>query len=373
VDSEARALRTLLMIPGPTNVSPRVMKALVKPLINHRGPTFHKLYEEIETGLQYLFQTKNPVIPLTCSGTGGMEFAISNVVRPGDKVLVPSFGFFCERVCKAVEAYGGKPIRVEVPLGEAPRLSLVEEALEKEASVRAVVIVCNETSTGVRVPDLKDIAKATREHGSFFIADAISNLGGDPLPVDEWGIDLCVTVTQKCIAAPPGLALVSVGERVLEALKKEAPRTLYFSALEYLRYFQERRETPYTPSIPLFFALNEALKGIMEEGLEARFRRHRECALAFYEGLEKMGIKPFPKTEDFRSNTVIAARKPESIDMAKLRSLMETNYGIVIASGLGQLRDSIFRIGSMGIVSKTIVRRTLEALKGSLASLGYGG
>lgn len=371
--SETRKPKTLLMIPGPTNVSPRVMRALLRPLINHRGPAFHKLYEEIETGLQYLFQTKDPVIPLTCSGTGGMEFAISNIVRPGDKVLVPFYGFFCDRVCRAVEAYGGKPIRLDVPLGEAPRARQVEEALEKETSLRAVIIVSNETSTGVRVPELKDMAKATREHGSFFIADAISNLGGDSIPVDAWGIDLCVTVTQKCIGAPPGLALVSVSERVIEALKKEAPRTLYFSILEYLRYMRERWETPYTPSIPIFFALHEALKVVMEEGLEARFRRHRECALAFYRGLEKMGISAFPKVEDFRSNTVIAARKPEGIEMGKLRSLMEEKYGVIIASGLGQLRDSIFRIGNMGIVSKAIVTRTLEALNNSLSSLGYGG
>lgn len=360
----------LLMLPGPTNVDPRVSKAMLKPLINHRGPSFHRFYAEVEEKLRYVFETRNSVIPLTSSGTGGMDFAVSNVVSEGDKVLIPTFGFFCERVAKAVEAFGGQPVKVPTEWGCTVSAEQVVATLERERDVKAVVIVNNETSTGVKVRELREIGKFTKERGIFLIVDAISILGGDKLPVDEWGIDVCATASQKCLACPPGLALVSVSDRVVDLVKRKPARTSYFNLSDYLTYM-ERGETPYTPSLPLFYALNEALDMVMEEGLEKRFERHRRCAEAFYHAVERLGLQPFPRDKADRSNTVVAVHKPQTIDLVSLVKTMMERYNVVIASGVGVIREKVFRIGSMGVVSSREVTATVKALEGSLLKLGY--
>ena len=356
------------MVPGPTNVPDRVMRAMLKPMIDHRSPEFRILYESLAENMRYIFQTEGDVYVLTVSGTGGVECVVGNTVNAGDKVIVPVFGLFSERMKEAIARRGGKPVEIRLEWGEAPTANQMKEAVEREAEAKAIALVYNETSTGVTVRDLPKIGEIAKEHDMLLLVDAVSILGGDELPVDKWGIDICVTASQKCIACPPGLALFSVSQKAWEAAER-TERPFYFDMLE-MRRFSERKETPFTPALPLFFALDEALKMAREEGLENRFRRHRICAEAFYAAIEALGLEPLPD-RTVRSSTVIAFRKPHGVDNEAVRKIMSEDYGVVISGGAGKLRDQKFRIGCMGIISETETLLTVNALECALARQGY--
>ena len=358
------------MLPGPTNVPDRVMHAMIKPIIGHRGAEFHALYEEIAEKLKYVFQTQNDVFVLTCSGTGGIECAVSNLVSPGDKVIVPVFGVFSERLAEKVKRRGGIPVELSLPWGTAPRASEIKEIVEREPDAKAIFLVYNETSTGVTVRELPEIGRIAKENNLLLIVDAISILGGDKLPVDEWNIDFCITGSQKCIACPPGLAIVSVSQKAWEKIEKTENKPMYFDLLR-MKEYAAKKETPFTPALPIFHALNEALKIIHEEGLEKRFERHRRCAQAFYNAIEALGLTVFPKEKSIRSNTVIAVNIPENVEDNKVRSIMREKYKVLIAGGMGKLKGKIFRIGCMGIISQAEVLTTLNAFGNALKDAGY--
>ena len=362
--------RKLIMLPGPTNVPDRVMQAMITPIIGHRGVEFHKLYTEIEENLKYVFQTQNDVFVLTSSGTGGIECAVSNLVSPGEKVLVPVIGVFSQRLSDKIRRVGGIPIELSLPWGTAPKSSEIREIVKKEGDLKGIFMVYNETSTGVTVRDLPEIGKIAEENNLLLVVDAISILGGDKLPVDEWNIDVCVTGSQKCIACPPGLAMVSVSQKAWEKIEKTEKRTTYFD-LTRIKEFAQKRETPFTPALPIFWALNEALKIIREEGLEKRIERHRKCASAFYDAIEAFGLTVFPRERENRSNTVIAVNVPENVEDGKVRQIMREKYKVLIAGGMGKLKGKIFRIGCMGIISQAEVFATLNALGNSLKEAGY--
>lgn len=358
------------MLPGPTNVPDRVMRAMLKPIINHRGPEFERLFEGISKGLKYVFQTKQDVYVLTSSGTGAVECAISNIVDPGDKVVVPVFGFFSERLKEKVIRHGGKVAEVPVEWGKTPTAKQIEETIKREKDAKVIAVVHNETSTGVTVRDLPEMCKIARENDVLLFADSISILGGDLLPVDKWGVDICVTGSQKCLACPPGLALISVGENAWKPIEKKKTKPPYYFDLQLIRDYAVRKETPFTPAIPLYFALEEALKMIEEEGLENRVQRHAQCAKAFYAALDALDLKPYP-AEDVRSNTVIAVKVPSGVDGAWVRELMRERYKVVISGGIGKIRQLILRIGCMGMVSEAEVLTTVTALENSLADLKH--
>jgi aspartate aminotransferase-like enzyme len=360
--------RKLMMVPGPTNVPDRVMRAMLRPMIDHRGPEFKALYKSITENLRYLFQTEGDVFVLTVSGTGGVECVISNSVGPGDKVVIPVFGLFSERLKDAVARRGGSPVELSLRWGTQPTAEQIRKVVEEERDAKVIAIVYNETSTGVTVRDLPEIGDIARENNLLLIVDAVSILGGDELPVDEWGVDICVTASQKCIACPPGLVSFSVSKKAWEAMER-INRPYYFDMAEMRRY-AKKMETPFTPALPLFFALEEALKMIREEGLENRFKRHKICGEAFYDALEAIGLTPFPSRK-VRSSTVIAFNKPVGVDNAEVRRIMSERYDVVIAGGAGKLRDAIFRIGCMGIVSEEETLLTINALENALTDLGY--
>jgi aspartate aminotransferase-like enzyme len=360
--------RSLIMLPGPTNVPDRVMWAMLKPMINHRGPEFGALFDSVSEGLKYVFETKRDVYALTSSGTGAVECAVSNVVDPGDKVIVPVFGFFSERLKEKVVRRGAKVVEVPVEWGSAPTAEQIERVLEKEKDVKIIAVVHNETSTGVTVRDLPQMAKVATENNALLIADSISILGGERIPVDEWGIDICVTGSQKCLACPPGLAMISVNERAWRVIEEKTVKPPYYFDLISIRDFASRKETPFTPAISFYYALDEALRIIREEGLEKRYQRHAICAEAFYAGLQALGFKPYSK-EYVRSHTVIAVNLPSGIDGAKVRGIMRERYKVVIAGGLGKNRQQIIRIGCMGAVSEAEVLTTINALENALADL----
>jgi len=360
--------RKLIMVPGPTNIADRVMRAMTKPMVSHRSPEFRALYKSITENLRYLFQTRGDVFVLTASGTGGVECAIGNTVNPGDKIMVPVFGLFSERMKEAIVCRGGEPVELSLRWGTAPTADQIREVVRVERDLKAVAIVYNETSTGATVRDLPEIGEIARDNNLIFIVDAVSILGGDELPVDKWSVDLCVTASQKCVACPPGLALVSVNEKAWNVI--EETRRPFYLDLVKMRSFGERKETPFTPAVPLFFALDEALKMIREEGLENRFRRHKMCSSAFYDAIEAMGLEAFPDRK-VRSNTVIAFTKPDSVDNAEVRRIVDERHYVVIAGGAGKLKEGIFRIGCMGIVSEAETLLTVNALENALATCGY--
>ncbi|MEM3162596.1 MAG: alanine--glyoxylate aminotransferase family protein [Candidatus Bathyarchaeia archaeon] len=362
--------RKLIMLPGPTNVPERVLYAMIQPIINHRGVEFHDLYAEIEENLKYVFQTKNDVFVLSASGTGGVECAVSNLISHGEKVIVPIFGVFSKRLAETVRRRGGIPIELNFPLGTAPKASAIRDVAEKESDAKAIFIVYNETSTGVVVRELPEIARIAEENHMLIGVDAVSVLGGDKLPVDEWKIDVCVTGSQKCLFCPPGLSMISVSPKAWDKIEKTSNKPMYFD-LSLIREYAAKKETPFTPAIPLFYALNEALKMIKEEGLERSIKRHSKCAEVFYNAIEAYGMTAFPKEKENRSNTVIAVNVPEGINENLVRSIMRDKYGVVIASGMSELKGKIFRIGIMGRVTQAEIMMTLSALGNALKETGY--
>jgi len=360
--------RFLVMLPGPTNVPDRVLRAMSRPVIGHRGPEFRELHERIVENARYAFQTEGDVFVLTCSGTGGVECAIANAVAPGDKVVVPVFGVFSERMAETARRQGAEVVEVPVEWGSAPTVGQVEDVMGDD--VKALCLVYNETSTGVTARELAALCELAKDHGALVIVDAVSILGGDRLPVDEWGIDICVTGSQKCLACPPGLALVSVAEGAWEAIRSNPRRPFYLDLVKAKEFYDKRKETPFTPAVPLFYALDEALAMLREEGLEKRIERHAKCARAFYAALETMGLEIFPE-ERWRSQTVIAVKVPEDVGQGELRAMMKERFGVLVAGGMGKLRDTIIRIGCMGIVSAREVLMTVAALESCLSELGY--
>ena len=357
----------LIMLPGPTNVSERVMKAMLGPIINHRGDSFRELYKGILAKTQHLFQTEGSVVVLSSSGTGGVEAAVWNLIRPGDSAVVAVFGEFSNRLAETVEMAGGKAVRVSAEFGKAPSLEQLRDAMDKQGSFKALFLVHNETSTGVAVPYLREASKMAHDHGAFAVIDAISSLGGYAIPVDEWGVDLCITGSQKCVAAPPGLALLSVSKRVEDFLKASPPKTRYFDIPRYLEY-GARGETPFTPALSLFYALDEALKELLEEGLAKRVQRHDRMSASLYDGLAGLGLKPVAE-RSVRSKTVVASYYPPGVEDAKFRKAMAHDKGILVAGGFGPFSGKVFRVGCMGQINEGYVDRTLKAVGETLESV----
>jgi len=337
---------------------------MLRPIINHRGDSFREMYKGLLDKVKHLFQTQGDVLVFSSSGTGGVEAAVYNLIRPGDVAVVPVFGEFSSRLAETVELAGGRVVAVKSEFGKVPPLKELEAAMSKEGKLKAMFLVHNETSTGVTAPYAKEASRLARDHGAFAVIDAISSLGGYSIPVDEWGIDLCITGSQKCIAAPPGLALLSVGRKVSDFLKDSPPKTRYFDIGRYLEY-GARGETPFTPALPLFYALDEALKELLEEGFEKRVQRHEEMSKAIYDGVAKIGLKAVA-SPDVRSRTVIATYYPPSVDDSQFRKSMAQDKGIVIAGGFGPFKGKVFRIGCMGQINRGYVDRTLDAVGDTL-------
>jgi len=356
----------LIMLPGPTNVSERVMRAMLGPIINHRGDAFRELYKGVLDKTRHLFQTTGEVVVLSSSGTGGVEAAVWNIIRPGDVAVVPVFGEFSTRLAETVEMAGGKAVRVQSEFGKVPSLDQLKSAMDSTGKFKALYLVHNETSTGVTAPYVEEASKLARDHGAFAVIDAISSLGGYAIPVDRWGVDMCITGSQKCIAAPPGLALLSVSQRVVDFLKVSPPKTRYFDLPRYMEY-GANGETPFTPALPLYYALDEALAELLEEGLDKRVERHDRMSGLLYDGLAKQGLKPVAE-KSVRSKTVVASYYPAGVDDAKFRKALAHDKGIVIAGGFGPFKGKVFRVGCMGQINEKLVDTTLKAIGETMAT-----
>jgi aspartate aminotransferase-like enzyme len=348
----------LLMIPGPVPVLPRILRAMSKPMIHHRLAEFASILNECEEVLKEVFKTKNDIFIISGSGTAGMEAAVCNVLDRDDKLICVVNGKFGERFKEIGERYG-KTISIEFEWGSSIELDKVEEALEDGAT--AITLVHNETSTGILNP-AREIAKLAREHDALFIMDGITSIGGDDVRVDEWGVDIAICGSQKCLGMPPGLAIVAVSERAWSVIN-EKPRRYYLDLRAYKKA-RAKAQTPYTPALPLFFALQEACKVIKEEGMEQRIKRHRKAARAVREAAIAMGLELFPKLNAISSysNTVTAIKLPIGVSDKDFRAAVRKK-GVIIAGGQEHLSGKIFRIGSMGNFTSKEILTAVQAVE----------
>jgi len=319
-----------------------------------------------------VFQTKEDLFILTTSGTGATECALQNITDDGDKIIVNVNGFFSERLAEAIKAYGGQPLVVSSEWGKAPGTEDFRKIIKANPDAKALAVVYNETSTGVTVRSLQEIGKLCEEEDILLIVDAISILGGDKLPVDDWNVDMCMTASQKCMMCPPGLSFVSVSQKAWEKIgAKKQHRSFYLDLPMYKKYMGDGF-TPFTPAVSLFYALNEACDMILEEGLLARFERHRICADAVYGAMEALGLGLMVEPES-RSHTVAAVACPSGIEDGKLRELIRTKYGIDLGGSLEKWKGKMFRIGVMGNVGSPEIMSTVSAVASATADLGFKG
>lgn len=358
-----------LLIPGPTPVPPRLLRAQSRPMINHRGPTFAGLLRRCLEGLQYAFQTRNEVILLTASGTGGLEAALVNTLSPGDRVLAVTIGAFGERFADIAEAYGAEVVRLAYEWGKAARPEDVRERLAHPGGrpFKAVLLTHNETSTGV-TNDVRSLAQVAREFEALVLVDAISGLVAIELPTDAWDLDVVVAGSQKAFMIPPGLSFVSVGPRGWAAYGQARMPRFYWD-FEKARRSQERGENPFTPAVSLMYALEEALEMIRQETLEGCQARHRRLAGAVRAGLRALGCEILAEP-GFESNSVTAFRPPEGISPDRLRAYVLERFRVVLADGQGPLKGKIARFGHLGYVGEEEILLGLQALERGLRALG---
>jgi alanine-glyoxylate transaminase/serine-glyoxylate transaminase/serine-pyruvate transaminase len=344
-------------------VHPRVTAAMTAPLLGHLDPDFLALMDGTQRLLRYAFQTDNRLtLPISGTGSAGMEAAVASIVEPGDAVLVCINGYFGGRISEMARRHGGDVETMERPWGEVFSADEVREALGRRPA-RVVAIVHAETSTGALQP-LRDIARAVHDQGGVLIVDAVTSLGGVPLAVDEWDLDVVFSGTQKCVGAPPGLAPLTIGPRGEEKLAaRRSPVDTWYLDLSMLqRYWGPERTYHHTAPVSLNFALYEALRMIAEEGSESRWDRHRRNAQLLWDGLEALGMSLYvPAGHRLPSLTAVCI--PDGVDDAAVRGRLLREYGIEIGAGLGTLKGRVWRIGLMGYSSRV---ENVELLLGAL-------
>jgi aspartate aminotransferase-like enzyme len=357
-----------LRIPGPTPCPPQSLQAMGRQMINHRGGEFAKILNSTTEKLKQVFQTKGDVFLLTGSGTGGLEAAIVNTFSPGDKVLSISNGAFSERFADIAEGYGATVIRLNFEWGKAVDLDAVEKVLRKHNSIKdgdikAVLATHNETSTGM-TNRLGDISAVVNKFDKLLLVDAISSLGCINLPADDWHCDVVVTGSQKGWMVPPGLAMVSVSEKAWQA-HAQAKMPRYYWDFSKARDFLQKGQTPWTPAISIFYALDTTLDLMLKEGLNNIFARHARVAQIARNGVKSLGFSLFPE-EEYASDTVTAVNATGNIDVSKLIQVLRDEYDVVIAGGQRKLAGKIFRIGHLGSVEDNDIKSVLEALNKAL-------
>jgi alanine-glyoxylate transaminase/serine-glyoxylate transaminase/serine-pyruvate transaminase len=349
---EVRGEPRILLGPGPSMVHPRVLRAMSSPVVGHLDPYFLKIMDRTQELLRYIFQTENLIsIPVSGTGSAAMEMAIANFVEPGLPVLICINGYFGERLFDMATRYGGDVEAIYRPWGEVFDPQEVEEAL-KSHPAKVVAIVHAETSTGAQQP-LEEIAQIVHERGGILIVDAVTSLGGIPVRVDELGIDICYSGTQKCLSVPPGLGPITVGPRGREYLsQRKVPVANWYLDLTLIeKYWGDERTYHHTAPISSVYSLYEGLRIIAEEGIENSWERHKQNAELLWEGLEDLGLElHVPKEHRLVSLTTV--RVPEGVDELEVRKRLLKEYNIEIAGGLGELKGKVWRIGLMGYSSR---------------------
>jgi len=363
----------LLLGPGPSSVHPRVLQAMTLPVVGHLDPEFFQVMDDVGDMLREVFHTENfMTLPLSSTGTGAMEAACANVLERGDTMVVCRNGFFGDRLADIAARSGAEVHIVDSPWGKPADLDTLAAELDKHPNVKAVGMVHAETSTGVLTP-LQEIVDLVHRKGALIIVDVVTSLGGHDLRMDDWDIDVAYSASQKCLGAPPGLAPISFGPRAMEIInsRKSQVQSFYFNVKDLETYWSQTRAYHHTSPISMTYALREALRMLMEEGLEPRIKRHARVASALRAGLEAMGIALLADPE-YRLNPLTTAVVPEGVDDAAVRRTLLNDYKIEIGGGLGDLRGKAWRIGLMGDGAReTNVFSLLSALEMTLSGLGY--
>jgi alanine-glyoxylate transaminase/serine-glyoxylate transaminase/serine-pyruvate transaminase len=359
----------ILMGPGPSNVHPRVLSALALPTIGHLDPSFIDLMDDIKSLLRDTFLTENEVtFPVSGPGSVGMETAVVNMVEPGEKIVVCVNGAFGARIKEMVDRYGGTPVVVEAPWGEPIDPQKLETMLARNKGAKIVGFVHAETSTGAR-SDIKELARIARKYNCLTIADTVTSLGGIPVKVDEWGLDVVYSGSQKCLSCPPGLSPITFSDRAIEAIKKRKTKvqSWFMDVGLVLSYWSGAKRTyHHTAPINALYGLHEALRVLHEEGLDNAWARHEKNSELFRAGLEKLGLKTFVDGEASLPQ-LVTVMVPDGVDEAAVRNHLLAKYHIEIGVGLGQLAGKIWRIGLMGYTSnERNVKLCLEALEDAL-------
>lgn len=364
--------RRVLMGPGPSDMHPRVYQAMGAPLTGHLDPYFIGVMDDTKTLLRYVFRTENDLtIPISATGSAGMETCICNLVEPGDEVLVCVGGVFGDRMAQMVERHGGTLIRLEGEPGYPFTPGQVRRALDG-CRPKLVSLVHAETSTGVLQP-LEEIIRVIHEYDALVLVDTVASLGGTPVEVDEWGIDVCYTGSQKCLSAPPGLAPVTLNERALAAISaRKTPVDNWYLDLSLINaYWDGDRVYHHTAPVSLIYALREALVLVHEEGLEHAQARHALNYEAFRAGIDAMGLAFFVDAPH-RAPTINPVLAPEGIDEARVRRRLLEDYGLELGGGLGALKGKAWRVGLMGQSSQRHhVMLCLGALEQTLLAEGH--
>ncbi|NPA25911.1 MAG: alanine--glyoxylate aminotransferase family protein [Deltaproteobacteria bacterium] len=356
-----------LLAPGPTPVPPRVLQAMALPIVHHRAPAYKEIFAEVREGLKYLFQTSQEVLVFASSGTGAMEGTIVNLFSPGDKVIAVRGGKFGERWSDLGKIYGLNVIDLDVEWGQAVKSADIAAILEREGDVKAVLMQASETSTGVMHP-VKEVADLLRgKDDTILVVDAITGVGVFPLPMDEWGLDVVVTGSQKALMLPPGLAFAAVSDKAWKFNERSTLPRYYFDFAKELKNAQ-KGQNAYTPAVSLIVGLREVLRMVKEETLEGVHARHARLADAMRAGVEALGLELF--APDAPSNAVTAVRAPAGIDGQDVVKVLR-GRGVTIAGGQDHVKGKIFRLAHLGYAGDFDVLTGLAALEMALNELGY--
>ena len=357
----------ILLGPGPSMVPARVLRAMANPPVGYMDPTYLAVMQETKQLLRYVFQTENAfTVPISGTGSAGMETSLCNFIEPGDDVLIAIQGFFGERLADMASRYSAQVDRVEKPWGQIFTPQELEAALSRK-KYKLLAIVHGETSTGAVQTRVDEIATAAHKHGALLVLDTVASLGGVPVDVDSWDVDICYSGSQKCLSAPPGLAPITISPRAWEVLEKRKSTVAnwYLDIKGINRYWGDAPAYHHTGPSNMIFALRESLRMVAEEGLENRIARHRANAERLWEGLTELGIPPRAPLEH-RLASLTTAQLNDSFDEAAIRAKLLNEYNVEIVGGFGPLAGQIWRIGLMGYSSR---RENVELLLALLRKL----
>lgn len=354
-----------LRIPGPTPCPDEVLAAGSHQMMNHRGPEFAQVLRRVTDGLNWVYGSSTDVLSITTSGTGGLEAAIVNTLSPGDKVLSVSIGSFGDRLKNIAKTYGAEVTSYALEWGEAADPAVIGQMLDDDASLKAVLVTHNETSTGVTNP-LEAIAREVRARDRLIIVDAVSSMSSVPCPVERWDLDVVVSGSQKGWMVPPGLAFLYMSERAWAANAEAKMPRFYFDAVR-TRDSLAKLQNPWTPAMSVYFQMDRAFELMRAEGLEGIFTRHEAIANYTRDRVKSLGLKLVPVEEKYASNTVTAVWWPDGVDGKAISKRAREEFGIVIGGGQGKLEGKIFRVGHLGFVSEADVRGALDVVEKLLA------
>jgi alanine-glyoxylate transaminase/serine-glyoxylate transaminase/serine-pyruvate transaminase len=355
--------KRLLMGPGPSDVSPSVLKAMSAPLLGHLDPVFVKMMEEIKAMLRTVFQTNNEMtFPVSGTGSAGMEFCFVNLIEPGDEVVIGVNGVFGTRMVDVAERAGARVIKVEAPWGRIIEAQQIRDAV-KNCRPKLVAIVHAETSTGALTP-AEEISKIAHEAGALMVLDTVTSLGGCPVRIDDWKIDAVYSGTQKCLSCPPGLSPASLSARAMEVAtkRKKKVQSWYLDVNLLASYWGQERVYHHTAPITMNYGLHEALRLVLLEGPENRWRRHEQNHLLLKQGLKELGLG-IASQEGHQLWQLNAVTVPEGVDEAAVRKKLLNDFNIEIGAGLGPLKGKVWRVGLMG---ETSSRQNVEAFLSAL-------